>query len=87
MGVFVMTTAMTFLTIGSLVFTIIMMKFKADLRFQTVMKNVYRTRVVKPIKDFIANMRVVRLFKRNAKVVIRKRILIHLEDAGQNLHY
>ncbi len=48
MGVFVITSAMTLLTIGSLIFTIIMMKFKADLRFQTVMKNVWRTRVVTP---------------------------------------
>jgi hypothetical protein len=55
MGVFIMTTAMTFLTIGSLVFTIIMMKFKADLRFQTVMKNVWKTRIIKPIVEWWKN--------------------------------
>ena len=44
--------AITFMSIGVLCFAVIMMKWKADLRFQNVMKTVFRVRIKKPIENW-----------------------------------
>jgi hypothetical protein len=48
-GMLVMTVVIVCGTVGTLVFAIIIMKFKSDLKFQTVIKTVVRVRVQKPI--------------------------------------
>jgi hypothetical protein len=45
-----MAGVMTLLTIGALCGAVIMMKYKADMKFQTTMKTVFRIRIKKPFE-------------------------------------
>jgi hypothetical protein len=87
-GVFVMTVAMVFLTIGSLVGALFVMRFKTDLKFKTVIVTVVRLRIALPFQRWFETTWLFRLWKaKQANRVIKKTIRIAYDDAGTNLHY
>ena len=58
-----MTVVMVFLTIGSLVGALFVMRFKTDLKFKTVIVTVIRLRVVMPASRWFETTWLFRLWK------------------------
>ena len=48
-GTLVLIAMSVFLTVGALLFMIIFLKFRSDLKFATVLKTVLRIRVIRPV--------------------------------------
>ena len=77
----------TFAVVGVLVGVIIFMKFKADLKFRTVLITVAKQRVLRPLRMYWRTTYCGRPKKKKPKKIIRKTIEINLSDVGVNLHY
>ena len=80
------TGIVTFATVGVLVFVMMFMKFKADLQFNTVLKTVVKTRIIRPIKVYYESTEYAKRRKKPPKIV-KKTIVIRTTDVGLNLHY
>ena len=86
MGSIIMAGVVVFLTVGSLCFAIITMKFQADLRFKTVLITVIKTRIQKPIVEWVKSLT---CYKRRMqkKRIRKKRFKITKPMTGSNIHY
>ena len=76
----------TFGTVGVLAGAIMAMKFKADLKFQTTMKQVVRVRIIKPVKVWF-NATPVGQWLKARKPFHLKTYEIGLDDVGKNQLY